>query len=148
MSAPNIMSTTIGMKLPTFTIAREIPRVVHGQPRSRVKAERIGVTQGRVKVGFFNWSKVALFLLVVLNVVSFGFYIYSINSAEASQYALINGQEKVRTLQDKSRQLQVQIAESAATIRTQQLAEIESKFTAVGTPEFIGRPGDAVLTMR
>ncbi len=148
MIAPNILSTTVGMSLPSYDITRDIvkPGPTRSQAMLRVAVQTKAKTRSHPFT--FIWSKAMVWVLVVVNLLCSGFYIYNVNSAQASQYSLLTNQEHVRTLQDKSRQLQVRIAESTSVIRSQQLAKASLEFVAVGTPEFIGRPSTAVLTMR
>ena len=148
MIAPNILSTTVGMSLPSYDITREVARP--GSVSVQAKTRNVVPTKVKSKsvALAFIWSRTMAIILVVANVLCFGFYIYNVNSAQATQYSLLTSQEQVRTLQDKSRQLQVRIAESTAIIRSQQLAKASLEFVAVGTPEFIGRPVASVLTMR
>lgn len=148
MLAPNILSTTVGMSLPSYDITREI--VKPDQACVRAKHRTSGSVKPVVSHYSFAWlgSRVMMGVLVILNILCFGFYIYNVNNLQASQYSLLTSQEQVRTLQDKSRQLQVRIAASTSVIRSQQLVQANSEFVTVGTPEFIGKSSTTVLTMR
>ncbi len=146
--SPNILSTTVGVSLPSYDISREIVKPAVTRIPNKSRTVVLAKTKFHAQLFALVWSKAMVIILVVFNILCFGFYIYNVNSAQATQYSLRSNQEHLRTLQDKTRQLQVRIADSTSIIRSQQIAQNETDFVAIGTPEFIGKANDAVVTMR
>jgi hypothetical protein len=148
MSAPHIASTTTGLSLPVLNISKD--RAEEQQTRSsrlvvrERKSSARAVTPRTVR-GMLKTAVPAL--LVAANVVMFGAYLYSANNIQGLSYHLGQAQKELRNVQDDQRQLQVVMAEQAASIRSRQQVQESTGFVAVGTPEFIaGQPSS--LTMR
>jgi hypothetical protein len=149
MSAPHIATTTIGISLPSFTIAKELPDTrsqttrVRGLIAASPKAKAAPKASRR-----FLRVEVLSALFVFLNVCSFAYYLYGVNNLEALSFTANQTRKSLAQLQDKQRQFQIRIAEASASIRVREEVGAGSSFVAVGTPEFVAESGPAALTMR
>lgn len=147
MSVPHVVSTTIGLNLPSFTIHRELEGVAQKkQIRSAVvaKAPVARSTSPRM-------SRVSAFIpavLVIANLALFFFYLYSVNHLQALSYNANQAQKELEVLRDEQRQWQVQIADASSGVRMREVSVGKGDFVSVGTPEFLTAHSPTTLTMR
>lgn len=149
MSAPHILSTTIG-SIPSFTITKDLahktPQRVRLTPVVRKAADKTKSEPTARRSGSGNVF-IALALLAT-NIVLAAFYFYNVNNAKALEFNARAAQRSLAQLQDQQRQYQVHIAEASAAVRAQEKDLASGGYVPVGTPEFVSAGGPAVLTMR
>lgn len=148
MSVPHITSTTIGLTLPSFTIAKDLEHGDQKKPiRSAVVSKAPSAKSSAVarKGRFLAYIPLAL---LALNIGMFFFYLISVNQQQAYTYKAGQAQKELEVLRDQQRQWQVKIADASSGIRMREIAVGAGEFVSVGTPEFITAHGPATLTMR
>lgn len=147
MSVPHVVSTTIGLNLPSFTINRELEGAAQKKQIRSAVVTKAPVARAATPRKSRVWSFVPA-LLVVANLALFFFYLYSVNHLQALSYKSNQAQKELETLRDQQRQWQVQIADASSGVRMREISVSSGDFVSVGTPEFITAHTPSALTMR